>query len=247
MLFLVSATVVESAFLRAWTHAQTGRQRVAAGGRPLTHWLARLVRPLPRVPGLLLAKDVTLFLRDASQWSQLLLIAALVGIYVYNFSALPLDDDTPLALAMRDLAALLNLGLGAFVTTAVAVRFVYPTASLEGRAWWIVRTAPVTLARIWWAKFWTGFVPLLGLSTALVVATNAMLGVAPLVTAVFVLSLVPLVASEVALGLWLGARHATLDSRNAAQIATSFGAIVYMLVSLALFLFTYRGFENRYH
>ena len=55
-----------------------------------------------------------------------------------------------------------------------------------------------------------------------------------LVTAVFVLSLVPLVASEVALGLWLGARHATLDSRNAAQIATSFGAIVYMLVSLAL-------------
>jgi hypothetical protein len=61
-----------------------------------------------------------------------------------------------------------------------------------------------------------------------------MLGVAPFVTGVFVLSLIPLVASEVALGLWLGARYATLDSRNAAQIATSFGAIVYMLVSLSL-------------
>jgi ABC-2 type transport system permease protein len=221
-------------FLRAWTHAQTGRTRAAGRDRPLTQWLAGLVRPLPRVPGLLLAKDVTVFLRDATQWSQLLLIGALVGIYVYNFSALPLDDDSPLAVAMRDLAALLNLGLGAFVTTAVAVRFVYPVPSLEGRAWWIVRTAPIGLERIWWAKFWIGFVPLLGLAAALVLVTNTMLGVAPLVTAVFLLSLVALVAAEVSLGLWLGARYATLDTRNAAQIATSFGAIVYMLASLGL-------------
>jgi ABC-2 type transport system permease protein len=234
MLFLVSATVVEAVFLRAWTHAQTGRTRAAGTERLLTRWLAGLVRPLPRAPGLLLAKDATVFLRDATQWSQLLLIGALVAIYVYNFSALPLDDDSPLAIAMRDLAALLNLGLGAFVTTAVAVRFVYPMPSLEGRAWWIVRTAPVALERIWWAKFWSGFLPLLAFATALVFATNAMLGVAPAVTAVFLVSLVPLVAAEVSLGLWLGARHATLDTRNAAQIATSFGAIVYMLVSLGL-------------
>jgi ABC-2 type transport system permease protein len=234
MLFLVSATLVEAVFLRAWTHAQTGRVRTTGTGRALDGWLAMLARPLPRIPGLLLTKDATVFLRDATQWSQLLLIGALVAIYVYNFSALPLDDDSPLAIAMRDLAAMLNLGLGAFVTTAVAVRFVYPMPSLEGRAWWIVRTAPVRLAHVWWAKFCIGFVPLLGLAVALVLATNAMLGVPAVVTAVFLASLVPLVAAEVSLGLWLGARHASLDSRNAAQIATSFGAIVYMLTSLGL-------------
>src|SRR4030095_6995903 len=89
------------------------------------------------------------------------------------------------------------------VTTAVAVRFVYPMPSLEGRAWWIVRTAPVGLERIWWAKLWIGFVPLLALAGALVLATNAMLGVAPVVTAVFLVSLVPLVAAEGRLGRWL--------------------------------------------
>jgi ABC-2 type transport system permease protein len=234
MLFLVSASVVETVYLRAWTHAQTGRSRGAGSERPLARWLGALVRPLPRVPGLLVTKDATVFLRDATQWSQLLLIGALVAIYLYNFSALPLDDDSPLAVAMRDLATLLNLGLAAFVTTAVAVRFVYPMPSLEGRAWWIVRTAPVPLARIWWAKFWIGFLPLLTLAVALVLATNAMLGVAPAVTTAFVASLVPLVAAQVGLGLWLGARHATLDARNAAQIATSFGAIVFMLASLGL-------------
>jgi ABC-2 type transport system permease protein len=234
MLFLVSATVVEAAFLRAWTHAQTGRIRAAGAARPLERWLAGLIHPLPRMPGLLFAKDATVFLRDATQWSQLLLIGALVAIYVYNFSALPLGDDSPLAVAMRDLAALLNLGLGAFVTTAVAVRFVYPMPSLEGRAWWIVRTAPVALAHVWWAKFCIGFAPLLALAVVLVLATNAMLGVPAMVTAAFLASLVPLVAAEVNLGLWLGARHASLDTRNAAQIATSFGAIVYMLASLGL-------------
>src|SRR5262249_15495436 len=106
--------------------------------------------------------------------------------------------------------------------------------SLEGRAWWIVRTAPVGLERIWWAKFWIGFVPLLGLAAALILVSNAMLGVTSLVTAVFVASLLAPGAAVGAGGLWLGARHVTLDSRNAAQIATSFGAIVYMLVSLGL-------------
>jgi ABC-2 type transport system permease protein len=233
MLFLVSASVVETVYLRAWTHAQTGRSRAAGTERPLSRWLGALLRPLPRVPGLLVAKDATVFLRDATQWSQLLLIGALVAIYLYNFSALPLDDS-PLAVAMRDLATLLNLGLAAFVATAVAVRFVYPMPSLEGRAWWIVRTAPVSLTRLWWAKFSIGFLPLVTLAVALVLATNAMLGVTPAVTAVFVASLVPLVAAQVALGLWLGARHATLDTRNAAQIATGFGAIVFMLASVAL-------------
>src|SRR4030095_10344906 len=99
MLFLVSATVVEAAFLRAWTHAQTGRIRAAGAARPLERWLAGLIHPLPRMPGLLFAKDATVFLRDATQWSQLLLIGALVAIYVYNFSALPLYDDSPLAIA----------------------------------------------------------------------------------------------------------------------------------------------------
>jgi ABC-2 type transport system permease protein len=234
MLFLVSATLVEQVFLTAWSRAQTGRVRAADTERPLSRWLAGLTWPLPRVPGLLLAKDVTVFLRDASQWSQLLLLCALVAIYVYNFSALPLNDGSRLALAMRDMAAILNLGLGAFVTTAIAVRFVYPMVSLEGRAWWILRTAPVALEQLWWSKFWIGFVPLALFAEGLVVTTNTLLGVPVLVTLAFLVTLLPLMAAVVSLGLAFGALHPKLDSQNAAQIATGFVAIVYMLACLGL-------------
>ncbi|MCW5890069.1 MAG: hypothetical protein KIT14_05900 [bacterium] len=234
MLFLVSATVVELGFLRAWSAAQTGRVRAGSAERPLGRVLAVLVRPLPRLFGLVLAKDATVFLRDPSQWSQLLLLCALVGIYLFNFSALPLEGDTPLAIAMREMATVLNLGLGAFVTTAVAVRFVYPMPSMEGHAWWILRTAPVGLAKLWWSKFWLGWLPLVGFAAALVATTNALLGVPGVVTVAFLLTLPSMLAAIVSLGLAFGAVHAKLDTRNAAQIATGFGAIVYMLSCLGV-------------
>jgi ABC-2 type transport system permease protein len=234
MLATVSATVVERVYLTAWSKAQVGRVRAGETERPLGRWLARLARPLPRLAGLLAVKDLTVFVRDASQWSQLLLLAAVVAIYVYNFQALPIDGDGVLADGMRDMAIVLNLGLGAFVTTAVAVRFVFPMVSLEGRAWWILRTAPVPLGRIWWTKFWMGFVPLATFATGLVVLTNGILGVPVLPGVVIGGLLLGLVAAIVALGLAFGARYPKLDTGNAAQISTGFGAMIYMAGALAV-------------
>jgi ABC-2 type transport system permease protein len=232
MLFVVSTSVVELLFLRAWSAAQQGRMHGGTGERALSRWLRRLARPLPRTPGLLFVKDLTIFLRDASQWSQLILLFVLVVIYVYNFSALPLGDGSPLASVLRDIAALCNLGLAAFVTTAVAVRFVYPMISLEGRSWWILRTAPVPLERLWWGKFWIGYVPLAGFGLILVGITNRLLGVPLALTSLFVATLLPLIAAIVSLGLAFGALYPRVDTQNAAHIATGFGAIVYMVTSL---------------
>ena len=233
-LFLVSATVVEAGFVAAWSRAQTGRAGGGEAERRLWRGLGRATAPLPRLTGVLLAKDLTVFLRDPAQWSQLLLVGALVAIYLYNFTALPLGGEGPLAMAMRDLATVLNLGLGAFVATAVAVRFVYPLPSLEGRAWWIVRVAPVRLERVWTSKFWSGFLPLALLGVGLVAGTNGLLGVPPRVTAAALPVVVALLAAIVSLGLAFGAVHAELDAHDAARIATGFGAILYMLAAVAL-------------
>lgn len=231
--FFASTALVERVFLTAWTRAQQGR--IGHGPeRRLASFLQRATRPLPRATGLLLSKDVTVFLRDASQWSQLLLLAALVGIYVFNFRALPTSDGTPLAIMLRDIAAFCNLGLAAFVTTAVSVRFVYPMVSLEGRSWWILRSAPVSISELWWSKFFIGYVPLLVLGQVLVAATNYFLNVGHGLTLVFALTLIPMIAAIVSLGLAFGAAYPRLDTQNAAQIATGFGAILYMVVCLGV-------------
>ncbi len=51
---------------------------------------SRALLPLSPVRRQLLVKDLKIFLRDVSQWSQLLLLLALVLIYLYNFRVLDL-------------------------------------------------------------------------------------------------------------------------------------------------------------
>ncbi len=231
--YLASAGVVGRVFLVAWSRAQEGS--VGSGReRPLSRWLRVVGAPFPRVPRLLFAKDLTVFLRDPSQWSQLIVLLALGIVYVYNFSALPIDDGSPLATTIREAAATLNLGLAAFVTTAVAVRFVFPAVSLEGRAWWVLRTAPVPLTTIWWSKFAIGFLPLTLLGEVLIIATNRFLAVELELTLIFVATLVLVIAAITSLGLGFGAAYPRFDTRNPAQIAMGFGGLVYMVMSIAL-------------
>jgi ABC-2 type transport system permease protein len=225
--------LVERVFLTAWSRAQEGREGPGRE-RLLGRWLERIAAPLPHTTRLLFVKDATVFFRDASQWSQLLLLLALVVVYVYNFSALPIDDGSPLAGTLREIVAFANLGLAAFVTASVAVRFVFPAISLEGRSWWALRTAPIRLTSIWWAKFWIGFLPLAILGEALIVITGRLLGVTPGLTLVFMATLLLVIAAIVSLGLAFGAAYPRVDTQNAAQIATGFGGLVYMVACLGL-------------
>jgi len=233
VLALACGAFVERVFLTAWSRASEGREGPQRE-RILGKWLGRLAGPLPHTTGLLFVKDATIFFRDASQWSQLLLLLALVVVYIYNFSALPIDDGSPLAGTLREIVAFANLGLAAFVTASVAVRFVFPAISLEGRSWWALRTAPIPLTSIWWGKFWIGFLPLAVLGEALIVITGRLLGVAPGLTAVFMVTLLLVIAAIVSLGLAFGAAYPRVDTQNAAQIATGFGGLIYMVTCLVL-------------
>jgi ABC-2 type transport system permease protein len=233
VLAIASAAFVERVFLTAWSRAQEGREGPGPKRR-LARWLGHVARPLPHTTALLFVKDATIFFRDPSQWSQLLLLLALVVVYVYNFSALPIDDGSPLAGTLREIVAFANLGLAAFVTASVAVRFVFPAISLEGRSWWAIRTAPIPLSSIWWGKFWIAFLPLAVLGEALIVITGRLLGVTPGLTMVFMATLLLVVAAIVSLGLAFGAAYPRVDTQNAAQIATGFGGLIYMVTCLGL-------------
>jgi ABC-2 type transport system permease protein len=57
--------------------------------------------------------------------------------------------------------AFFNLALAGFVIASIAVRFVFPALSLEGRTFWVLKSAPLPLRRWWWSKFWVSLLPLL--------------------------------------------------------------------------------------
>ena len=194
------------------------------------------VLPLSVVRRNLLIKDVKVFLRDVTQWSQLLLLLALVLMYLYNFRVLDLDRIPYMAGAIKNFYAFLNLGLAGFVMATIAARFVFPAVSLEGPAFWMIRTAPIRLRDFLWSKFWSGLAPVLLLSLALTVVANEFLGVAPFLKAVTAGGIAAMSVALVGLATGLGARYPRFAADNAAQIAGSPGGIAFMIAAVSYIL-----------
>ena len=62
----------------------------------------------------------------------------------------------------------LNLVLAGFVLASIAARFIFPGVSLEGRTLWLLRSSPLAMRDLLWAKFWVGTLPLLVLALGIV-------------------------------------------------------------------------------
>lgn len=220
-------------FRPGWSKAQEGRKARLTQQAAWERVLRIATGPLAPQTRLLVIKEVKTFFRDTSQWSQLILLLALVVVYVYNFSVLRLGGGPVVTFYFKNVIAFLNLALAGFVIASVAVRFVFPSISLEGRSFWIAKTAPLALRRLWWSKFVVGLVPLLVLGEALVVATNYYLQVIPLMMWLSTLTLFCMTFGIVALGLAVGAAYPKFDADNAAKVAAGVGGLVYMILCMS--------------
>ena len=229
---------VGAAFER-WHFAGFSKSQEARKAR-FAKWtvLERLSHALPMssVRRHLLVKDLKVFLRDVSQWSQLLLLVALMLVYLYNFRVLDLDRIPYMSGVLKNAYAFLNLAMAGFVMATVAVRFVFPAVSAEGAAFWIIRTAPISMKDFLWSKFWTGLVPVLLLTECLIVAGNELLGVDPFLKRVSAVAIVFMAFALVGLATGLGARYPRFAADNPSQVAGSYGGVAFMIVAVLFIL-----------
>ena len=103
----------------------------------------------------------------------------------------------------------------------------------EGGAFWIVLASPISLKAFLWIKFFIYLFPLLFLSELLIVATNLLLHVTPFMMALSIITFLFLIPGVVALGIGLGAAYPDFTSENPTQTVTSFGGLVFMMISVA--------------
>jgi ABC-2 type transport system permease protein len=225
-------TWVAGAFYFAgYTKAQTTAERLFPLRNGLRGNRHRFLERLSGPAWAFAVKEFRTFFRDQTQWPQLFLIAALIMIYLYNFSVLPLGSSPIRTIYLQNIFSFLNMGLAAFVLTAVAARFVYPAVSFEGDAFWIVRAAPISLRTFLWVKFAVYYLPLLILAEILIVSSNILLEVTPFMMVLSVVTVFLMVPGVVALGVGLGAAYPDFQSENPAQSVTSFGGLLFMLLA----------------
>lgn len=191
-------------------------------------------RSYPRPGSALLFKDLRIFLRDAGQWPQVFIICALVMVYVYNFKSAPLKEIMTMSPFAREILVIANLFMAGLVLTAMAARFLFTSVSFEGQAFWVVRSAPLSLRKFLWSKFLYGCIPLTGVVLFLVSLTNYILKISgPLLllseATAFFLSL-----SVSGLAAGMGATFPKFEYENIASVSVGMGALSFMLIAFAL-------------
>ncbi len=196
------------------------------GMKPLVESLARFFPPGLRG---LVFKEVMSNLRDPMQLSHLVLMMSITALHFMNLSEIP---DIALVPAARVLIAFLNLGLVGFLMAGVAVRFVYPSISLEGKPFWIIETAPISPLRFVLLKFFASWIPLTVTALLVVTVSNIMIGIDRELMIQWSVATMAIATVTTALGIAIGITMPVFDRKNVFEISSSPGGIIFMLFAL---------------
>jgi ABC-2 type transport system permease protein len=230
--FVLGALLHRRLYLIGFSKAQESGQRFSRESAMSRAW-HRALRPLGILRRELVLKELRLFFRDTTQWSQLILLAVLVVVYVFNIKYLPLRGEG-ITFFLVNVIPFLNLVLAGFVLASIAARFIFPSVSLEGRTLWLLRSSPMPVRDLLWAKFWVGTTPLLLLALGIVGVTDALLQVSDFMFAVSVMTIAFMTLALCGMALGFGTLFPQFETENAAQIPTSFGGLVFMIASIGL-------------
>ncbi|MBD3272580.1 MAG: hypothetical protein GF384_08615 [Elusimicrobia bacterium] len=207
-------------FYKGWTGVQEGV------GKSRTSVVLPVISSRGSPLGSIIVKDVRSFMRDVNQWTQLLLLGALIVVYLFSIHKLPLDT-----LYLKSLVSFLNIGMVGFVLAAIALRFIFPAVSLEGKNYWILSSAPISPLTIMMVKFFYMFPLILVTGLILSLVSNLLLNADRFVQIMSFASVVLIAITLSGMGIGMGSAFPYFNVENIARIESSAGGIFFMICS----------------
>lgn len=178
----------------------------------------------------ILTKDILTFIRDPSQWVQLLIFFGLIMIYLFSLRRTPIYFSLPL---WRTIIAFANLGYVSFVLATLGVRFIFPAISLEGEGIWLLKAAPITMKKLYLTKYLFNLVIILLLIELLAFMCNSVIKTEFYFTLVSAFIFVFVCTSFVSIDLGLGVALPQFNESNPSKIASGAGGVFAALASLS--------------
>lgn len=199
------------------------------GGSYRSHWKApRLLKGWLGPYSTLLKKEVKTFLRSPDQWSQLLVIAAIVIVFVLNIKGIPLPHPS-----VKNIIAYLNLGMAAFIVAGLNSRFTFTTIPMENPGIVHFAASPFEKGRVYRFKLLFYTIPQMLIGLILFMAGDAALqqdAFARLSGFVFLVPAIPLLT---VLAIYFSLKVDTDTPLSPQLLVASKNGISYMLWSLA--------------
>jgi ABC-2 type transport system permease protein len=244
LLLGVAMSVTALAYLvMQWLHFDAYTIARSLGGSKLTSerevlrpWLFSL--PIKQRIRALSIKDTLLFVREITSTIQILMLGGICLIYLFNVRLF--GDFSGMSTEMRrwweSFFFISNWCIGAFVTTGISTRFVFPSLSHEGKSIWILQTSSMPMRELIEAKFALWSFPLAIISSAILSIGGYAVGFDSWVIMINFVSGLFLAYGITGLALGLGARFAHFEWEHASELIASFGSLVFMLSSMILIL-----------
>ena len=192
-------------------------------------FLINLNLPFSKRVEAFLKRDFLMFIRDPSQWGHMILFLVLLLIFIANMSGLTLYISDPVRMTILFIS---NYIFGGFFLVSLAVRFVFPLMSQEGQAFWMIKSAPLSMRFMLSYKGIISCVILLSIGLPLLGITSDALSTSKdlqMITLTFTI-LATLITTL--LSLATGAWFANLKEKSAIRAASSRGATVAFLVTM---------------
>ncbi len=260
-IFWIALGTAEKLYYSGWSSLQVGttrkkNHRAISNGEINGASLNLFRRLLPSQVGAIVIKDFKLIQRDLTNLSQV--IGALVMGVVFGVMLLRTGSEPPggqgdapaqFMTILRSGMVYGSMVIGLFVGWAMLSRLALVAFSMEGNAYWILKTAPVQAGKLITAKFLMAYFPALILGWFYLIFI-AMLQKPPLATILYGLPSIALIlAGLCGINLALGVRGVNLtwtDPRKMENgIAGVSGLIIsifYQLITLVLFFGPPLGF-----
>jgi ABC-2 type transport system permease protein len=246
MATLVCVTISRRLFYEGWSRNHTQGEfqlGVPLLDKPINLPRAaladRIVNLWPRMhhaTRALVIKDIRVFWRDTSQWSQFVIFFGLLGLYVLNLRSVANDWSNEY---WASFVCFLNLGASSMTLATLTTRFVFPQFSLEGKRLWIVGMVPNGLKHVLLEKFWLSSVSSAAITLCLMLTSSCMLRIPGWLTLLFASTVIVMSFALCGIAVGIGALFPNFSSAstahrddNPARIVSGFGGTFCFLLSL---------------
>jgi ABC-2 type transport system permease protein len=197
-------------------------------------------------------KEIKTFIRSPGQWSQLLIIAAIVIVFILNLKGIPVPHPS-----VEKLIAYLNLGMSAFIVAGLNSRFTFTTIPMEHPGIVHIMSSPFEKLRLYRFKLLFYAVPHILIGFMLFFAGDIALRLDPFLRFTGILFLLPVLPTLTIMSFYFSLKVDASVPLTPQHLVASRNGILYMIWSLVyvvggmvyfvrpVFLYYYSLFLNR--
>lgn len=183
----------------------------------------------------LLKKEFLQFFREPSQWIHLSVMLLLIIIFIFSLGGIDFKQLSTFNTTLKTIIYLIIFLFNVFLISSLALRFVFPIVSIEGEAFWKIRSSPMNPNKIIFIKFSSYFLIIFLISQVLNLFSQ--LNFPEELFRISIINILFICLTVVSLNFGMGSFFADFKEKNPIRIASSQGATITFLLTLLYLVF----------